>query len=272
MLVLFSSISLVGNAQNVKIQKGNIFYRVQGTGANATFTKYVVDKSFSAKLIDKTDYLQIRPDKSVLDGVGDITNTYVTKSTPIGIASPTGLLATLSTGSKPQFFFPDLGLPDPDSTPKDYFGYSYSKLMIQTLAIPLKIRPQIKSLKNEDSLSSQVESTFNIGFAIGPKFVFERWKDSKNLLGTNSNRITLAPGALINFGSTTLDDKSTRPKLTLPRKAFTCTVGIVGLIGFNNVNVGIATGWDFVFGSRNEDWLYQGKNWVGFIVGLDLLK
>lgn len=267
-----------GFAQKVMVRHNNIFYQIEETADNTTLVhQYRVDKAFKATLSDKTDYLQIAGDEEFIDKTTKlILNEYITEvSTFTTVKAPTSTRAELARG-KGKYYFPEIEWIKDDSiaeayAKRDYLSYRYGKLMLQTLAIPLKIRPKVE--KAGETIYGQAEAAFNVGFALGWKFSFDRWSPTKNLLGSNSSKFSLTPGALVNFGSTTLDDKNTRPKLAIARRAFTISTGIVGLVGWNNVNFGVAYGWDFPTGRFKEDWFYANKrNWFGLIIALDLLK
>lgn len=46
--------------------------------------------------------------------------------------------------------------------------------------------------------------------------------------------------------------------------------GIVGLIGIGSLTFGVALGLDYLMDKNHKYWIYQGKPWAGFTIGLNL--
>jgi hypothetical protein len=47
-------------------------------------------------------------------------------------------------------------------------------------------------------------------------------------------------------------------------------VGMHFVLGYNNINVGAAAGYDLITGPNKDAWAYRGELWTG--VGLDIVK
>jgi hypothetical protein len=243
-----------------------VFYKFGMNSGVSSLQKFKVEKSFPGSITDKGGYITIKPDDP-----GIMSNTdYITPLPSLPTAG-----AVIGTDAQIQasgaYFFKETEH-DPSAGKRNIFAYLDSKFMLQSIAIPLKIRPERTGDLYGNSFPKQVETGFNFGFATGWKLNKNVYRSDPNFLGLNTNKISLAPGVLFNFGSTTLNDKNTRPAFTVERKAFTHSYGVVLLVGFNNINFGVARGMDYVTGSGKGDWVYQGKGWTGIIVALDLLK
>jgi len=268
-LVLGVGLLMSGCVQTKKISKGNVFYKfdMDNSGGNVLH-KYTVERGFTGSLTDKGGYVTLTPDDNLV--ISNATNTAHVLHSTISIPGPvTGTDAQIQASG--AYFFKETAF---DTTPakRNIFAYLDTKFMLQTLAIPLKIRPELTGPEYGNAFPQQVEAGFNFGFAFGWKLNKNVYRSTPNLLGLNTNRISVAPGLLLNFGSTALTDKNTRPAFTVERKSFTYSGGLVLLFGFNNVNFGICRGVDYVTGPGKGDWVYQGKPWTGIIVALDLLK
>ncbi|MDX5480835.1 MAG: hypothetical protein LPK07_04055, partial [Hymenobacteraceae bacterium] len=46
--------------------------------------------------------------------------------------------------------------------------------------------------------------------------------------------------------------------------------GIAGIVGVNNITLGLAVGLDHLFDRNRHDWIYQHKPWIGLAFGLNL--
>lgn len=47
-------------------------------------------------------------------------------------------------------------------------------------------------------------------------------------------------------------------------------MGVHFVLGYNNINVGAAAGYDLITGPNKDAWAYKGELWTG--VGLDIVK
>ena len=152
------------------------------------------------------------------------------------------------------------------------FWYADGKFVLQTASIPLKIRSAIKDPVYKDSFPSQVETGVNIGFLIGGKKTWNRYRTSANLFGQRTDKYSLTGGLLLSTGGVDLSATTTRPKIEFGRKALVISYGGAIVLGLNSINLGYAFGWDKPIGSKGSTWLYNGRLWNGIIVSLDLIK
>jgi len=207
-----------------------------------------------ATITDKGDYLVI----SGASDPGVITSVNAVASPPDG----------WKLENVGKWYFPE----SKEAPASTKFWYHDERLVFQTLTIPFKIRPHLRgSLK--DSFPSVTETGLNLGFAGGYKFSWNRFSTSKNLWGSNTNRLSLTPGIFLSGGAAELKKANTRdPIIQFERKTATISPGLFFVLGFNNINFGYALGNDFATGPGAKGWLYQGKAWHGVIVALDIIK
>jgi hypothetical protein len=50
------------------------------------------------------------------------------------------------------------------------------------------------------------------------------------------------------------------------------SIGGVASIGLNGVDLGLGLGIDYGLTTGSKKWNYQGKPWVGIVVGIGILK
>lgn len=157
---------------------------------------------------------------------------------------------------------------------KNKFRYLDQKIVLQTLTIPLKIRPGIKTnVVYKDTFPGTVETAVNFGLSFGWKGTYNVYNYKKNSLGLNTNKYSLAAGALFSIGSVSLDKTNTRDKvITYSRKAATLSPGAFIAFGFNSVHIGGAIGIDIATGDNCTQWVYNQKPWYGIIFALDIIK
>ncbi|WP_332737611.1 hypothetical protein [Flavihumibacter sp.] len=102
---------------------------------------------------------------------------------------------------------------------------------------------------------------FTIGPSIGAKFRASKYSD---------NHLNL----LLGFGitSVTLDSFSTKGQIitSTDRPALTPSLGIV--FEFNNVQIGLFSGLDYISKKEKINWQYQGKPWISFGLGYTILS
>ena len=235
-----------------------------------TLFNFKPKQGFWAKMKEKDSYVIITPNEkdSILSSAIK-KNTFVIKQLPKEPNREQQLRASIEA-VKNKIFFPDVVL--------DSFNYSNLKFfdlkpVFQTLTIPLRIRPAVKSAALKDSFPSQVETGVSLGIAFGGKFTLNYYKVKQNSFGQKGNEISVTPGVFYNIGSADLSTANTRnPVLSIERHALMHSLGGFVMLGFNTVNFGYAFGWDFATGPRNKSWVYQGKFWYGVAFALDLIK
>jgi hypothetical protein len=201
-------------------------------------------------------------------------------SDPKDVAGPfdaTGTHAELQLSER--YYFPETSYPKEGVAPlnntyvtPNRLTYSENRLVLQSMTIPLKIRPAIGSAKYKDSLPSQVETGFNAGFALGVKRTWSIFKPELNALGSNTTKLSLTPGVFVNLGAADVKKLTTNYTITVERKEPVLSYGLFFMIGFNNINIGYSIGGDHLLSENKKTWVYQGKYWHGITVALDIIK
>lgn len=246
-----------------KLLKGNEVY-TYGLGAAPAapvpaYTKYKVIAPKKVKIVDNGTYLIIKDDPST-------DPAHYTKVNTVAF----------TTASIPSWKDENIGLAyfseSADNNAKSMLWYSDCKFVLQTAAIPLKIRSAVRNHAYLDSFPSQVETGFNVGFLVGGKKTWNRFRTSTNIFGQTTDKFSVTGGFLLSTGGVDLSATSTRPKIEFPRKTAMISYGGAIVFGFNSLNFGYAVGWDQAVGRKANSWLYKGKLWNGIIISIDLIK
>ena len=241
------------------ITKNNTFFYLNEDtnrieGSTYSIKRIEHDSNFKASITEKSDYIIITPNKK------DLKENYC--DTTIKGKDIDARLDLIK-----KYYYPELLLIE--DTRKSSFKYYDIKFGLQALTIPLKFR---NSVGNDTINPPIVETGINIGFAPGWKFTKNIYKPSKNYLGKNTTQIAIAIGPHFGLGTADLKKSSNSPGLLSDRKSPTFTWGGYFLFGFNNINLGLAFGTDYVLGTGRSNWVYQGKIWTGIMLSLDILK
>lgn len=240
-----------------------------------TFMTFIPKKGFKGKLTEQEGYTVIEPvADSLLHPYSDSTILILhSKEDAVSYHAKIDQL-------KSKYFIPDVITPLTleSEVNKQYQGnvvvkYFDSKPVLQTLSIPIKIRPKLNTPALKDSFPGQVSTGVNLGMAFGWKLSLNYYKPKPNFMGLKITSVSLTPGVFYGLGATSLTKDNTRnPVIEFGRSALTHSLGGFAMFGFNNINIGYAIGWDFVTGPNKSAWLYQGKVWHGIAISLDLIK
>jgi hypothetical protein len=161
------------------------------------------------------------------------------------------------------------------------FIYKTSKSVFQAVSIPFKIRPK------KESTPYQVSTGVNIGFAYGIQNTRHTYKKTYHYTGNKANdpsmkdlspihqrtssvSFTYAP--VLGLTTVSLTKENTNDTVAEDRTVLGANVGALALLGINQLNLGLAVGIDYGFGSKAKEWIYQGDPWLGIVVALDFIK
>lgn len=155
---------------------------------------------------------------------------------------------------------------------KNKFKYLDQKILLQTLTVPIKIRPAVRTAAVGDTFPNTTEIGINFGLAFGWKGTYNVWNCKKNMLASNTNKFSLAIAGLFTTSGVDLKKSNTGGRNVFERKALVLSPGIFIGIGFNNIHLGVAMGKDYATGVNASKWVYDDRRWYGIVLALDLLK
>ncbi|GAB3177222.1 hypothetical protein [Telluribacter humicola] len=77
-------------------------------------------------------------------------------------------------------------------------------------------------------------------------------------------------GAFTGLGGTAMNPTVTNDAITLEYDGFIWSNGFSGILGVDNVTIGLALGWDNLLDRNRQHWIYENKPWFGLAFGLNL--
>jgi hypothetical protein len=257
-------IIIVSCSQQKKILKGDTLFQITSDGftpgipSQDTFTlhRFTVTQSFNTAFLEKDTYIVLQSNPTSISEVSRVG----------GITSPTWRSEIINK----YYYSDEENLIRQQTAPLWYFD---TKPVLQALTVPLKIRPKLRDAAYKDSFPSTTETGINIALAGGVKFAWNQYKSTKNFLGLNTQKYSIALGAILGTGAADLQKTNTRnPVIEFGRKAPLVTTGMFFMLGVNNINIGYSFGADRAKGVGGHSWIYDGRIWHGVTVGLDIIK
>ena len=147
------------------------------------------------------------------------------------------------------------------------FKLSRSSFDIDFLTIPVKIRPSAAGV------SPQLNTSLNGAIYLGFRNDNYRIGHRPDPLKVNVRHITHfghSFGLFTGFGNTFMSPTNTHNRLQQEYDGMVWNKGVAGIIGMNNLTIGLAVGFDDLLDRHSTIWIYQEKPWVGFAFGLNL--
>lgn len=142
-----------------------------------------------------------------------------------------------------------------------------NSLDIDLTAILLKYRPA------RAGLPAQVTTDYNMALYAGWRRDQYRLSVHQDPLGNQSVRIRSRGydlGVFLGPGATAIGPSVTRDRRAEEYSGLVIQAGVAGFIESNLASFGVALGMDYLLNSDRKDWIYQGRPWVGFVVGIAL--
>lgn len=143
-----------------------------------------------------------------------------------------------------------------NSSCKEYYG-TQTEFTWGVMTLPIKAR-----MGNGDDKFFDFEERLNLGFVFGLK---------QQLKGYSPQALNYLAG----FGITSVKTDSITlkdVKLYEGKSALALSIHAGSLYQFDNFQVGLFIGADFVPGKVGRTWKYQGKPWIGLAIGVSLFS
>ena len=124
-----------------------------------------------------------------------------------------------------------------------------------------------------NTLPAQVNSNLNLAGYLGYKKEFFRFTSRKTPDGrfkTHRLHYSFDAGLFTGIGATTMNASTTNGFLTTEYDGMIWQNGAAGFIGFDIFTFGIGVGFDTLLDSNRKTWIYNGKPWIGLMIGLTL--
>ncbi len=146
-------------------------------------------------------------------------------------------------------------------------NYFKPSLDVDALTIPFKYRPVA------EGFPQQLNANYNIALYIGYRTDAYHTSYHTNHLGEFTRHIThvgFSIGAFGGIGATAINSWVTNNKVAIEYDGFIYTKGLAAIFAVNNLSAGMGIGFDNLTDKNKDYWIYQGRHWVGLMVGLNL--
>ena len=140
-------------------------------------------------------------------------------------------------------------------------------LDLDFMTILFKYRPP------EASLPRQLNSDLSGALYLGYRRDVYRINYSPVIPGMHTRQIShigYSGGAFAGFGASAINPWVTEDLVQKEYEGVVATTGVAALLGVGQFTLGLAVGWDWLLDANNQYWIYQGRPWFGFTIGLNL--
>jgi hypothetical protein len=138
---------------------------------------------------------------------------------------------------------------------------------IDLITNPLKYRFPTSNMPRQ--LTSNINGSVYFGYR--NDFYTIRYMESPiGDVEMSVRHIGLGIGGFVGIGSEPINPWVTGNEVDLEYEGLIFTSGVAGIGGIENFTVGIALGFDYLLDSNSRHWIYQGKPWIGFLLGINL--
>ncbi len=138
---------------------------------------------------------------------------------------------------------------------------------LDVVTIPFKYRPVTEGFPR------QLNANYNAALYLGYRTDAYRVSFKANHLGGFSRQVThvgFSLGAFAGIGATAMNPWVTNNKIDIEYDGFIISEGLAAIIAINNLSAGIGLGYDRLTDRNKQVWIYQGKPWIGLLLGLNL--
>lgn len=147
------------------------------------------------------------------------------------------------------------------------FKLTQNSLDIDFLTIPLKLRKaqhrvpaQLNTNLNGAVYLGYRTDVYKVNYKINPLKIAQR----------QTNHFGYSFGIFSGFGNTFLSPTNTNNVLQQEYDGIVWSKGIAGIIGINNISIGLTVGFDNLLDKNKSLWIYEKKPWFGLAFGLNL--
>lgn len=137
---------------------------------------------------------------------------------------------------------------------------------LDAITEPFKYRPSASNFPR------QLNSSFNGNVYAGYRMDYFSLRYLNLPEGTRRklSHFAFTVGAFGGIGSEPVTPWTTNYQTTDEYSGVVLSRGLAGMIGVNNLTVGIGVGWDRLTDRDKNIWIYQNKPWYGLVIGLNV--
>jgi len=154
------------------------------------------------------------------------------------------------------------------------FDFSKTSIDIDLTSVLFKYRPSSNwTAPLAANMPAQVGTDFNAAIYIGPRFDKYKIIAKPDPLGKCNYKVVNRGfdfGVLAGLGTTPINSFTTRNQLGIEYNALLIQTGLAAFVETNFASFGVSGGLDFITGENRKYWIYQGKPWIGLVVGIAL--
>lgn len=150
---------------------------------------------------------------------------------------------------------------------KSNFSLIKNSFDIDFLTIPLKLRSA------EKDVPPQLNANLNGAVYFGYRTDIYKINYTQNPLKTamrQTNHFGYSIGLFTGFGNTSMSPTNSNNILKQEYDGVVWSKGIAGIIGINNITMGLTFGFDNLLDKNRTIWIYENKPWLGLAFGLNL--
>jgi hypothetical protein len=213
--------------------------------------------------------------KATLHG---LSNGYYHKTSPDGrkekiylavaedsvISYPVMHKTELNPAVKPDTFYLNSNLMHPVT----------SSLKLQKTGLDFDITTVLFKYRfKTEALPAQLNANLNLAGYLGYKKEFFNFHDQQHPDGRHTSDLqhfTFDFGLFSGFGSTPVNPSTTANHLTTEYDGFVWQNGGAVFVGWNIFTFGLGVGCDILLDQNKGHWIYNGKPWLGLVIGLTL--
>lgn len=150
---------------------------------------------------------------------------------------------------------------------RDYLIFRQPSFDVDVLTILFKYRPR------QEGGPRQLNTDFNAAFYIGYRtdsYTLSYKPTPINTYTRNINHLGFSAGLFTGLGSTMIAPWFTNDQVQIEYDGLIFINGVAANVGYNEFTFGLGVGFDYLMDSNRRYWVYQGKPWIGFTLGLNL--
>ena len=124
-----------------------------------------------------------------------------------------------------------------------------------------------------ETLPGQLNANLNLAGYVGYKKEYFHFRDSKTPDSRHKSHLqhfAVDAGFFTGFGATPINPSTTNNYLQKEYDGFIWQYGVAAFGKWNIFTLGVGLGFDSLLDKNRQYWIYQGKPWIGLMIGLTL--
>jgi hypothetical protein len=147
------------------------------------------------------------------------------------------------------------------------YSLGLSTFDLDILIIPVKLRP------SQNGQPPRINANINAGIYTGyryDKYYFLYQKTALQDYKKETFQSGFSIGGFVGLGASLIDPTVSQGAVDFEYEGIILTFGPAVLLDTKSLNFGANMGFDFLLDSNADQWVYQGKPYIGVVIGLNL--